>query len=205
MTPAQIERFKQAAMANGTYYAGCPSNWDLSGAVVFIDKCNSPQVSNGNLVTNACPTPPGLPQLPGGGGNSLQAPCINTVNRPGILIWHCADNSGPALTLSGKATYVGIMYFVNGSDSPSDGPCAGVAPKGTNPVNCDVNPNSPLNVMSTTGGFGVWGAIAIDGNGCLYASANGIQVYYDPNMWDAVASYGTVGLVQDTWRELIPS
>jgi hypothetical protein len=53
-----------------------------------------------------------------------------------------------------------------------------------------------------TGGFGIWGAIAVDGNACLYASSNGVQVNYDPNVFQAVASYGTVGLVQDTWREL---
>jgi hypothetical protein len=80
-----------------------------------------------------------------------------------------------------------------------------VPPKGTNPPACNGNKHAVANVFATTGGFGVWGAIAIDGYGCLLASANGIQVQYDSNVFNAVASYGTVGLVQDTWRELSPS
>ena len=53
--------------------------------------------------------------------------------------------------------------------------------------------------------LGILGALLIDGTGCLYAGSNGLQVQFDPNVFGAVASYGTVGLVQDTWRELIPS
>jgi type II secretory pathway pseudopilin PulG len=199
MSPPQIERFRQRAIADGRYYAGCPTTWDLRGEVVFVDNCVSPNLSNGKLVTNACPNPPGLPIKPGGGGNGMQDPCINTIDRPGLLIWHCGS-----IDFSGKATYVGVMYFPNGSDKPDSGPCSGVAPRGTTPINCSAQ-NSPNNVFHSTGGFGIWGAIAIDGNGCLHASANGLQVFFDPNVFDAVASYGTVGLVQDTWRELAPS
>jgi hypothetical protein len=31
-----------------------------------------------------------------------------------------------------------------------------------------------------------------------------MQVSYDGSIFDAVESYGTVGLVQNTWRELSP-
>jgi hypothetical protein len=101
------------------------------------------------------------------------------------------------------------MYFPNGSNNPpAESACFGFTPRGNNPVSCPGNPNtgpSSPNVFVSTGGFGVWGAVAIDGTGCLHASSNGLQIYYDANIWNAVASYGTVGLVQDTWRELVPN
>jgi Tfp pilus assembly protein PilX len=203
MTRSQIERFRQRAIADNKYYTGCPPNFDMRGAVVFIEYCDSPQLTAGKFVTETCPNPPGLPVKPGGGGNGLQPDCVNTINSPGLLIWHCGS-----IDLSGKATFVGIMYFPNGSDAPDSGPCAGFTPRGNTPVDCSGNGQTgpgKENVMTTTGGFGVWGAVAIDGNGCLHASANGLQVFFDANVFNAVASYGTVGLVQDTWRELSPS
>ena len=56
----------------------------------------------------------------------------------------------------------------------------------------------------TDGGFGVWGVAAVDGPACLKLGSNGIQVTFDPSVFNAVESYGTVGLVQNTWRELNP-
>jgi hypothetical protein len=50
----------------------------------------------------------------------------------------------------------------------------------------------------------VWGVVAVDGQACLKLGSNGIQVAYDGSIFDAVESYGTVGLVQNTWRELDP-
>ncbi len=35
MTPAQIDRFKADAIANGTYYTSCPQS--LTGKVVFVE------------------------------------------------------------------------------------------------------------------------------------------------------------------------
>ncbi len=198
MTPEQIARFKARAIADGTYHAGCPSGnaWNLTGAVVFVDKCYD---ANAKLDFNVSGADCALPPKPAGAGNGLQPDCINSLKKPGLLIWHCGG-----LGTSGKGTFVGVMYFVNGSDGQC-GTAAPYAPKGTNPPDCSGNNNDPANVVSFTGGLGVLGALAIDGNGCLYASANGIQIQFDPNVFGAVASYGTVGLVQDTWRELIPS
>jgi hypothetical protein len=196
MTPSQIQRFKQRAIADNTYYAGCPTgnSWNLTGAVVFVDNCvdMNAKLNFSNNTAATCSSV--LPPKPTGGGNGLQPDCINSMSQPGLLIWHCGG-----FGTAGKGTFIGIMYFVNGSDDSS---CAA---RGTNPVDCSGNSNSANNVLATTGGLGVLGAVAIDGNGCLYASANGIQVQYDPNVWGDVSSYGTVGLVQDTWRELVPN
>lgn len=188
MTAAQLARFKQRAITDGRYFSGCPGD-DIAGAVVWVESCVSGQLSN-QTITQPCN--PAAPDKPGGGGTGLAQDCVNQYNRPGILIWHCGR-----MTFSGGWTYVGIVYGVNNSD----GTCPASAPAVGNGT-CDGNNNSTDNVVSMTGGFGIWGVLAIDGRGCLYAGSNGIQVQYDPNVFGAVASYGTVGLVQNTWREL---
>ena len=194
MTPSQLERLKQRALNDGTYYEGCPPGNNIAGGVVWVEACNLSISANGFPAVTC--TPPPDPST--GGGTGLQPNCINSITSPGVLIWHCGS-----MSLSGKATYFGLMYFVNGSDNrcPATGP---FAPRGQSPPNC-VKTNDPLNNgFETSGGFGVYGALAVDGNGCMVASANGLPIQSDANLWDAVASYGTVGLVQATWRELTP-
>jgi len=190
MTPTQLARFKQRAITDGTYFAGCPDG-NLAGAVVWVENCSTTQSGN-SVISQPCnPLPP---PSPGGGGTPLPSTCVNQYNRPGILIWHCGK-----MSMSGGWTFRGMLYAVNNSDGtcPASAPAAGDG-------NCSGNGNGSNMVMAMTGGFGVWGAIAIDGGGCLYIGSDGIQVYFDPNVFGAVASYGTVGLVQNTWRELPP-
>jgi hypothetical protein len=69
---------------------------------------------------------------------------------------------------------------------------------------CSNSPATNVNdAITTNGGFGVWGVVAVDGPACLKLGSNGVQVSYDRRVFDASESYGTVGLVQNTWRELI--
>ena len=73
------------------------------------------------------------------------------------------------------------------------------------PPSCSANTNQNAeDAITTNGGFGVWGVVAVDGNACLKLGSNGVQVSYDSSVFDDVESYGTVGLVQNTWRELDP-
>lgn len=201
-TPGQLARFKTRAQADGTYFAagqantetnGCPRNNDIRGQVVWVENCNL-SISATGFASDTCE--PALPPSPGGGGNGLQPRCINQIGRGGVLIWHCGT-----MRLSGKATYIGLMYFVNNSD----GTCAtgSVTPVGTSPPDCSQK-FGPNNIFESTGGFGVFGAVAVDGNACLMASSNGMQVQYDANVFDSLVSFGTVGLVQNSWRELVP-
>ena len=178
LTPTQIERFRQRAIADNTYYPGCPPNWDIRGQVVFVDNCTA-SISGNAFVTDPCPDPPGLPPKPAGGGNGLAGPCVNSIHSPGLLIWHCGK-----MDLSGHGTYVGIMYFPNGSDSPTTGPCAGVAPRARIRRTAASRTTGPTTSSRSSGGFGIWGAMAIDGNGCLVASSNGIQVQFDANVFN---------------------
>jgi Tfp pilus assembly protein PilX len=188
MTSAQLARFRQRAITDGKFYAGCPPN-DVSGNVVWVEACALGTLDR-SLVTYPCN--PAAPPRPYGGGTGLPQQCVNQATSPGILIWHCGR-----MSLSGGTTFAGIIYAVNNSD----GTCPASLPQAGSP-NCTGNVNNPDNVVSMTGGFGIWGVLAIDGPGCLFAGSDGVQVQFDPNVFSTVASYGTVGLVQNTWREL---
>jgi hypothetical protein len=191
MTKEQLQRFKQRAIMDNKYFKGCPGEfgqgYNLTGKVVWVEGCvNPPNVTN-KIPTVACPTAP----------TGLSQNCANTENSPGLLIWHCGQAD-----MAGGWTFRGVLYVVNNSD----GTCAPNLPaKGTTPPTCSKNPSTkPEDAITTNGGFGVWGAVAVDGNACLKLGSNGLQVKFDPRVFDAVESYGTVGLVQNTWRELDP-
>jgi hypothetical protein len=131
----------------------------------------------------------------------LSNSCINDITRPGVLIWHCG-----AARFTGNLAYVGLLYMVNASDrtsSAAEDRCTSTV--GIDQIGngtCQQNGNGSGDVLTLGGGFTIWGAVAIDGPGCFQAGSNGLNVYYDSNVFGAVRSYGTAGLVQNTWREL---
>lgn len=204
MTPEQIERFRERAIIDGTWYAGCPPT--LTGAVVFVEHCPAENNNPGRTYTPAgtvCST--GSPPLPSG----MSPNCANSIQRPGIVIVRCGG-----LRISG-GTYVGVLYFVNGSDNGNSNCNGSGMPSGQTtgldrgnpsqpvcPVNGQRNPS--IVVLDVQNGGGIWGAIAADGGACIQLGSNGLQFDFDPNVFNAVQTYGTVGLVQNTWRELPP-
>jgi Tfp pilus assembly protein PilX len=100
----------------------------------------------------------------------------NSSTSPGIVIM-------PRGTLSMKGSFYGIVYMVNEQNST------------------DV-------VLSMEANSQVIGGVAIDGPGRLVAGqASGQQptILFDPNAFNSLATFGTTGLVQNTWRELPPS
>jgi Tfp pilus assembly protein PilX len=186
MTPEQLQRFKQRAIMDGKYFPGCPTApWDLSGKVVWVEGCTSPPNLTSRIQTLPCPTAP----------TGLDQDCVNTESDPGILIWHCG-----LADMAGGWTFRGVFYVVNNSD----GTCAASMPQRGDGT-CSSSPaTSPNDAVTTTGGFGVWGVVAVDGPACLKLGSNGVQVSFDKRVFEAAESYGTVGLVQNTWRELNP-
>ena len=89
MNADAIERMRETARANGTYFAsGCVPPASLAGAVVFIERAD-------------CSQPYDLP--------SNQS--WNTAQDPGALI----IGSG-SIAFRGNALYYGVLYHVNGSD-----------------------------------------------------------------------------------------
>jgi Tfp pilus assembly protein PilX len=190
MSASQLARFKQRAITDGRYYPGCPTpdpvtgNYTLTGDVVWVEGCASPPNLTNKLDTVACNPPAGMANT-----------CTNVNDQPGLVIWHCGRAD-----MAGGYTHRGILYIVNNSDGTcpaalgarGDGTCQGSSVDETR------------DVLTTNGGFAVWGALAVDGNGCMKIGSNGLQVRFDANVFDSAQSYGTVGLVQNTWRELRP-
>jgi Tfp pilus assembly protein PilX len=183
MTPEQLARLKSRAISDGRYYPGCPtknanSKYDFNGQVVWIENCYTPPNVGNNNVTTTCVPP----------SSSMSTKCVNSAAKPGVLIWHCGVSDVQA-----SFTFVGVWYMANNSDGTC--PAPGALGDGT----CDTDSDF---VMHTNGGFGVWGALNIDGQGCLDVGSNGLQVKFNGNAFNSIMSYGTVGLVQNTWREL---
>jgi hypothetical protein len=183
MSNAEIQRFAETAKVNGTYYTTCPPD-NLQGAVIFVEYCD-PATSAGSYQGQGPSTACGA-NLPAG----MQAPCKNSLSSPGLLIFRCGGMSATS-----NWTYVGIIYFANNID----GKCP-LGARGNGKCNGqNINGND---VFQSNGGFGVWGVIAAEGGACMKFGSNNFQFKYDAAVFDSMTSYGTVGLVQNTWREL---
>jgi hypothetical protein len=110
----------------------------------------------------------------------------NTTAQPGVLI----IGSG-TLSLSGNTTYHGVIYHVNGSD----------------------NVGTQLNgmVLQLHGNGCVDGAIVIDGPGGLeIGSSSGASkcngnLGFNANAANNLRAYGTAGIVQNSFREIVAS
>jgi hypothetical protein len=195
MTATQLARMKARAIADGHYFSGCPgdgpsayeSGYDFSGPVVWVEGCTNPPNFTNRVPTTSCPTAP----------SGMSQSCVNGELTPGILIWHCGRAD-----FQGNFTYRGVLYMVN----DSDGTCPGNLPGPIGNYTCSTQPavDPTRDVLNTNGGFAVWGAVAVDGPACLKVGSNNLQIKFDGSIFDAIDSYGTVGLVQNTWRELDP-
>lgn len=102
---------------------------------------------------------------------------FNTAAQPGVLI----VNQG-TVTFNGDVTYHGIIYAPNAQ-------------------------NSSGNVVSLLGNSDIAGEVLVDGNGKLTVGDSGTNgkgggVTFDANVAATVNSFGSVGIVENTWREL---
>jgi hypothetical protein len=186
MDAATLASYKATATE---VFNGCPpNNADLSGAVVWVEGCvNEPTFTNA-LVTKPCNPPEAAP-----GGMSQS--CINTIAKPGMLIWHCGRSDW-----QGGVTFVGVIYMVNNSDGTCATPPGTLGSHGT--PKCTGRNEHQDDAFFASGGFGVWGAISVDGTACAKLGSNGVQFKYDPRIEETAKTYGAVGLLQKSWREL---
>jgi hypothetical protein len=172
MTAEQLKRFKARAQTDGTYFSGCPTNASQLSGAVVWVESCTTSYASLSGYQTPCVVPP-----------SMSTNCINNTTKPGLLIWHCGT-----IGFTAGQTFYGIMYLVNNSDNT----CSGWSAKS----GC----SEP--VFNSSGGGGVLGALVADGNGCLTIGSNSLNMQFDQNVFNSVTSYGTVGLVQNTWREL---
>ncbi len=116
-------------------------------------------------------------------------------NGPGNTQWNTQANPGVLIVGSGRiafrgnAMYNGVIYMVNGSD--------GVGPVLTGTV------------LTTQGNTCIFGAVVIDGPGGVEVGAsNGANrcngnIAYDPNAANNLQAFGTAGIVQNSFREIV--
>jgi hypothetical protein len=157
LSPETVERMREFAKANNTYFAGgCPS---LAGEIVFLESANCAYTGNSEW---------------------------NTAAQPGVLI----IGSG-TLSLSANTTYHGVIYHVNGSDG----------------VGAQINGT----VVTLHGNGCVDGAIVVDGPGGIQVgSSSGASkcngnIGFNPNAANNLRAYGTAGIVQNSFREIVAS
>jgi len=104
------------------------------------------------------------------------AATYNSAVEPGIVVM-------PRGTLEMKGTLHGLVYMAN-------------------------EQNASTAVLTLAANSQIFGGVAIDGPGRLVvgqASGPRATIKYVTNAFNALATYGTTGLVQNTWRELAPN
>lgn len=145
MTPEARARLKTTAIANGSYYASCPTEAQLSGQIVYVESGNCTYAGNAQF---------------------------NTPQAPGVLVM----NAG-TVTFDGTTKFYGVVYNANTANSTS----AGVKTQGNALIN---------------------GGVIIDGNAQMTVGSSALNIQFDLNAYRAVASYGSAGVIQNTWREI---
>jgi len=103
----------------------------------------------------------------------------NSATSPGLTIM-------PRGTMEIKGTFYGIIYLGNGQNASGAG--------------------SP--VLTLAANSQVFGGVAVDGAGHLevgQASGPRATIDFEAYAFDALSTFGTTGLVQNTWRELPPN
>ena len=100
---------------------------------------------------------------------------FNTPEAPGTLI----VARGTA-HFSGTTVFHGIIHMANLQDSSG--------------------------WVLTTGGTGlIFGSVSVDGPGGVYIDASGDNIVYDPSVFSRLVSFGNAGIIQNTWREIVPA
>jgi hypothetical protein len=106
------------------------------------------------------------------GDCNVQGSQVNSPGAPGMLI----VNNG-TLSVTSQADFYGVIYMVNAQNS------SGI-------------------VMTVHANGVVHGGVLIDGPGIMEAGSSKENVIFDDTAFNAVKTYGTAGMIQNTWREI---
>jgi len=99
-------------------------------------------------------------------------PDYNSEASPGILIWEDGN-----LTLAGNGTFWGVVYNLNLSNST--GTC-----------------------VTLRGGLTVEGGVFADGQCAVDVGSNTVNINFNAKAFTTITSYGSAGVVQNSWRQL---
>ena len=100
-------------------------------------------------------------------------PCCNTEDKPGLVIFETGK-----LEIRANVHFDGIIYMANKNDSSAN------------------------DLLHLNGGMTLHGAAIVDGDAGFIAGSNGLNLIYNPNVFNAAVSYGTAGIIRNTWREI---
>jgi len=99
-------------------------------------------------------------------------PDWNSSSSPGVVVWEDGN-----ITLDGNGTFWGIVYNLNNSNS--SGSC-----------------------VTLRGGVTVQGGVFADGSCAVDVGSNKVNINYWGDAFTSISSYGTAGVVQNSWRQL---
>jgi Tfp pilus assembly protein PilX len=213
LTTALKNSLRQKAIDLGRYYPEnpamtcpgvrnasgcCPTGAQMQAATIYVENCNFTYGSNdigptdANGVSTTCTY-----SIRGYTPVSNQR-CIHGPNRTpfgGTIVWERGT-----LGFSAGVAFFGVIYHLNlnkcGGDKTDD--------VSDPPGNCTYDANNQSILVTTSGGGSVIGSINVDGAGAVEAGNNKSNIVYDPAVFNDQSSFGTTGLVQNTWRELDP-
>lgn len=97
---------------------------------------------------------------------------FNSAAAPGVLV----VESG-SVSFGGTTNFHGVVYAVNALNS------SGWA-------------------VETQGNAVITGGVIVDGSAGMTVGSSGLNIDFDINAYSAVSSYGSAGVIQNTWREI---
>jgi hypothetical protein len=156
-----------------------------------IERFRETAKSSGTYFPTCTPTAPSLT----GAVVFIESADNCEFNGPGNTQWNTQEDPGVLIVGSGRihfkgnAMYNGVIYMINGSD--------GVGPVLTG------------DVLTVQGNTCIFGAVVIDGpGGVAVGASNGANrcagnIAYDPDAANNLRAFGTAGIVQNSFREIV--
>jgi Tfp pilus assembly protein PilX len=199
---------RQKAIDLGTYFPGnpamtcpgvrnasgcCPTGAQMQAPTIYVENCNMTYGSSDISSTFQCDyTIRGY--TPVSNQRCIHGPGRNPFG--GTVVWEKGT-----LGFGAGVAFFGVIYHLNlnhcglpTTDDVTDPP-----------GNCTYDANNQSVLVTTAGGGTVVGSINVDGAGAVEAGNNKSNIVYDPRVFSDQSSFGTTGLVQNTWRELDPN
>lgn len=143
-----------------------------------VERLKARAIADGTYHTSCPPSPAGAVVF------VESATTVNCVyDQPGQTSYNSATTPGVFIVARGtfaigaNDTFYGIVYALNRQNS------SGI-------------------LVSTTGGGTIVGAAFIDGPGAIEIGNNAGNLRFDDRAFTDITSYGTAGVVQNTWREV---
>jgi hypothetical protein len=102
--------------------------------------------------------------------------CCNTKVNPGLFVLERGS-----VNFGGNIEFWGVVYHANLDNSSNE------------------------RLVETSGTSAIRGGVLVDGNGGVYAGSSGDNIVYNAFSFDDIKAVGTAGVVQNTWREIVPA